>query len=78
MSKNIGLIVGRASRMEHKMTVRAICANCGEAIETKPFYIDGEGAAQWRHTKTLYAWCHVTKAHPKIAAKDEPVCGDLL
>jgi hypothetical protein len=78
MSKNIGLIVGRASRSEHGMTLRAVCAKCGEQIETKPFYVDGEGAAQWRHSKTLYAWCHVTKAQPRISSKLEPVCGDLL
>lgn len=68
------------------MTIRAICENCGEHIEIKRLYTDfywlpkSEYSSldlQWRHTKTLYAWCHVTKAKPKISI-DEPVCSNLL
>ena len=47
-------------------------------IETDPPYHSINAVKQWRHTKTLYAWCHVTKAEPAVRLKDEPVCGDLL
>lgn len=57
---------------------RAICTNCGEMIETDPPYHSINAVKQWRHTKTLYAWCHITKAEPAVRLKDEPVCGDLL
>jgi hypothetical protein len=58
---------------------RATCANCGEQIEIKCLYSEYPSLdVHWRHTKTLYAWCHVTKAEPAVRFKDEPVCGDLL
>ena len=60
---------------------KAICEHCNEPIESDPPYSVYPGDPQWRHVKTLYAWCHVTKASPKVTklyVLEEPVCSDLL